>query len=96
MAAGKEPNDDPRVEAIASAAKDLDDKRRAWLDPPAQAPTDLKKRTLTNLYNARPTWLVQAHARLDRAVWDAYGWDDADPADVTEDEILGRLLALNL
>ncbi len=30
-----------------------------------------------------------------RAVWDAYGWDDADPATVAEDVILGRLLALN-
>ena len=28
----------------------------------------LRKRTLTNLYNARPAWLDQAHARLDEAV----------------------------
>jgi hypothetical protein len=35
------------------------------------------------------------HADLDRAVWAAYGWDDADPAAVPEDAILGRLLALN-
>jgi hypothetical protein len=32
---------------------------------------------------------------LDRAVWDAYAWDDADPAAVAEDAILSRLLALN-
>jgi hypothetical protein len=32
------------------------------------------KRTLTNLYDARPTWLQHAHARLNRAVWAAYGW----------------------
>ena len=28
----------------------------------------LKKRTLTNLYNARPQWLVDAHDALDAAV----------------------------
>jgi len=32
----------------------------------------LKKRTLTNLYNERPTWLQLAHERLDRAVLAAY------------------------
>ena len=53
---------------------------------------ELKKRTLTNLYNARPTWLDLAHQKLDRAVLDAYGW----PHDPTDDEILERLLALNL
>ena len=52
----------------------------------------LKKRTLTNLYNERPTWLANAHAKLDAAVAAAYGW----PADLSEDEILARLLALNL
>ena len=34
----------------------------------------LKKRTLTNLYNERPTWLDNAHRALDEAVADAYGW----------------------
>ncbi len=34
---------------------------------------ELKKRTLTNLYNERPTWLQLAHKRLDEAVLDAYG-----------------------
>ena len=28
---------------------------------------DLKKRTLTNLYNARPTWLALVHQELDAA-----------------------------
>ena len=37
----------------------------------------LKKRTLTNLYNARPQWLVDAHATLDEAVAAAYGWSAA-------------------
>ncbi len=43
----------------------------------------LKKRTLTNLYNERPTWLKLAHEKLDRAVLAAYaavdkagGWDE--------------------
>lgn len=92
---GQEPWDDPRVQEIAAAAKDLDEKRRSWLDPPGVSPQELKKRTLTNLYNARPAWLEQLHARLDRAVWAAYGWDDPDPAAVDEDVILARLLALN-
>jgi hypothetical protein len=58
-------------------------------------PDVLKRRTLTNLYNERPTWLAMLHADLDRAVWAAYGWEDADPAAVPEDTILARLLALN-
>lgn len=38
----------------------------AALDP------KLKKRTLTNLYNERPTWLQLAHERLDRVTIAAY------------------------
>jgi len=52
----------------------------------------LKPRTLTNLYNQRPTWLDLAHKKLDQAVFSAYGW----PPDLTDDEILQRLLDLNL
>ena len=52
----------------------------------------LKKRTLTNLYNARPQWLADAHAALDAAVAAAYGWDP----DISEEDALGELLALNL
>ena len=51
----------------------------------------LKKRTLTNLYNERPAWLDLAHKRLDAAVAAAYGW----PADLTDDQILEKFLALN-
>ena len=51
----------------------------------------LKKRTLTNLYNARPQWLDDAHAALDAAVASAYGW----PADISDDDSLRELLALN-
>jgi hypothetical protein len=47
---------------------------------------------LTNLYNARPTWLDNVHKKLDAAVFDAYGW----PCDLEDEAILERLLALNL
>jgi len=57
--------------------------------------TDLAARTLTKLYNARPAWLAQAHAALDTAVAAAYGWANWTPA-LPDDEILRRLLALNL
>ena len=56
---------------------------------------DHKKRTLTNLYNARPAWLDMAHKELDKAVAAAYGWRDYTP-EMTDEIILGRLLALNL
>jgi hypothetical protein len=52
----------------------------------------LKKRTLTNLYNQRPAWLDLAHRKLDAAVFAAYGW----PADIPDEDLLARLLALNL
>ncbi|WP_439543397.1 class I SAM-dependent DNA methyltransferase [Hyphomicrobium sp.] len=51
----------------------------------------LKDRTLTKLYNERPTWLDHAHRDLDAAVTAAYGW----PADLSDDQILERLFALN-
>ncbi len=94
-APGTEPVDDPREIAIGEAAKRLNELRGNWLNPDGASGEELKKRTLTNLYNARPTWLANAHAVLDRAVWTAYGWTD-DPAETTEDQILERLLALNL
>ncbi len=47
---------------------------------------------MTNLYNERPTWLDLAHKRLDVAVAAAYGW----PADLSDQKILEKLLALNL
>ncbi|PZR78071.1 MAG: class I SAM-dependent DNA methyltransferase [Stutzerimonas stutzeri] len=52
----------------------------------------LAKRTLTALYNEPPVWLESAHKALDDAVADAYGW----PRDLSDDEVLERLLALNL
>ena len=88
---GKEPIEDPRVQGIAAAAKDLVEKRDRWLNPEGASEADLKKRTLTNLYNERPTWLDLAHKKLDDAVLDAYAW----PHDLPDDQILERLLALN-
>lgn len=56
----------------------------------------LKKRTLTNLYNARPAWLDMAHRTLDEAVAEAYGWgDDWRAGALTDDEIVARLFRLN-
>jgi len=52
----------------------------------------LKARTLTNLYDESPAWLTAAHAKLDAAVFAAYGW----PADLSDDDLLAKLLALNL
>jgi hypothetical protein len=52
----------------------------------------LKKRTLTNLYNERPTWLDLAHKRLDEAVFEAYGWDPG----MSDEDLLEALLRLNL
>ena len=65
--------------------------RRTWLDPEGASEADLKRLTLTNLYNARPAWLDNAHKSLDGAVFAAYGW----PADIPDEEILKNLLALN-
>jgi type II restriction/modification system DNA methylase subunit YeeA len=89
---GKEPTDDPCVQTVAQAAKELVEKRDRWLNPEGATEKELKKRTLTNLYNQRPTWLDLAHKKLDHAVLDAYGW----PHDITDEQILERLLALNL
>jgi len=60
------------------------------------AAKELKKRTLTNLYNARPAWLDHAHKALDEAVAEAYGWgDDWRGGKLTDEEILARLFKLN-
>jgi hypothetical protein len=122
---------------IAAAAKELNELRERWLNPPewtetrilefpgtltgpwaryidaktviretgigavryprlepidAECAARLKKRTLTNLYNERPAWLDLAHKKLDAAVAAAYGW----AADLSDEQILEKLLALNL
>jgi hypothetical protein len=76
---------------IADAARTLVERRDRWLNPPDTSPEELKKRTLTNLYNQRPTWLANAHRTLDEAVFAAYGW----PANLTTQQILANLLTLN-
>ena len=125
--------------AIAAAAKELNQLRENWLNPPEWTRTEvlefpgtvggpwsrfilnperrtltpgliapvryprvvakdtecaakLKECTLTKLYNERPAWLDHAHRKLDEAVAAAYGW----PMDLSDEEILSRLLALNL
>ncbi|MGB8673681.1 MAG: DNA methyltransferase [Candidatus Acidiferrales bacterium] len=88
---GKEAEDSPLAEAIAEAARELVEKRDAWIKPSDATEDELKKRTLTNLYNARPAWLAEAHRKLDEAVFAAYGW----PSTLTDAELLERLLKLN-
>ncbi len=131
------------TERIAATAKELDELRNRWLNPPEWTKTEilefpgsvdgpwaryvdpatvsplplgegtssigtvrwprvvpkdancaesLKKRTLTNLYNQRPTWLAQAHEKLDEAVFAAYRWD----SNLSDEQLLERLLQLNL
>ena len=109
---------DSHFPAIAEAAKNLNQLRENWLNPPqwvdwVQAEeeikagfpkrpvakpghaAELKQRTLTKLYNQRPAWLDHAQKSLDKAVALAYGWTDYTP-EWTDEEILRRLLALNL
>jgi hypothetical protein len=103
---GKEDTASPHYAAISAAAQALHAERAAWLGKEG------RDRTLTNLYNALNIWrgkdkgktvpaaadfaprLDDLHRALDAAVCAAYGWD----ADVLQDEeeILRRLLALNL
>ena len=103
--------DDPRAQAIADAARKLNELRENWLNPPPwvnrvpevvpgypdriipkpEHAAELKKRTLTHLYNQCPAWLANAHRALDAAVAAAYGW----PVDLNDEEVLRRLLALN-
>ena len=92
-----EPEEEQRA-AISEAANELNQLRENWLNPtdmlgqPALSESQQRRRTLTNLYNENPTWLRNAHAKIDAAVADAYGWPD----DLTDEQILDRLLALNL
>lgn len=55
------------------------------------AAKELKKRTLTKLYNERGAWLANAHAALDAVVAAACGW----PENLSDEEVLMRLFALN-
>ena len=73
--------------AIAEAGRALDAARQNWLRDRSD-----KKRTLTALYNERPTWLRDAHRRLDAAVFEAYGWETG----MDDEQLLDELLKLNL
>ncbi len=81
---------------MAAAARALVAARDTWRatgQGPAGVPgiTAEKERTLTGLYNRRPDWLAALHRALDAAVAACYKW----PADLGDDAILARLLALN-
>ena len=52
----------------------------------------MKTYTQLDLSTTRSQWLADAHAALDAAVAAVYSWD----ADISEEEALGELLALNL
>ena len=109
---GHEDTSHPAHAAISAAAKQLHAERHAWLHPPDASAKALKDRTLTNLYNALQVFrgqsdikrkpaaadfaprLDELHRTLDEAVCDAYGWEAGVLED--EEEILRRLLALNL
>ena len=93
---GREDQSNPQVATVADAARALVAARDAWLAT-GQGPAGVlgtapeKERTLTGLYNRRPDWLAALHQTLDAAVAACYSW----PADLSDDEILARLLALN-
>jgi hypothetical protein len=61
------------------------------LNPRDAEPEQLDDLTLTNLYNAAPSWLVAAHRAIDDAVASAYGWDGVPQPS----EIVDRLYELN-
>lgn len=77
------------IEVVPEVAPGYPDR---YLPKNEAAAAELKKRTLTNLYNQRPQWLADAHRDLDAAVAAAYGW----PADISEDDALAKLLEFNL
>jgi hypothetical protein len=56
-----------------------------------KAEEELRRRTLTNLYNQNEPWLQHAHAKLDAAVAKAYRW----PEDISDADVLATLTALN-
>jgi hypothetical protein len=48
----------------------------------------LTRRLIRDPCGAEPTWLLNAHEDLDRAVFAAYGW----PPDLSDEEVLLELL----
>ena len=59
--------------------------------PTAAALREHWRRTLTNLYDERARWLLDAHDSLDYAVAAAYDW----PPDLSDSDVLRELLKLN-
>lgn len=53
--------------------------RQSAIDARAAKHPKLKRRTLTNLYNERPTWLQLAHETLDQAVINTYAHTHDNP-----------------
>ena len=49
----------------------MNELREGRLNPPRISAAELRKLILTNLYNQRPKWMDNAHARLDAAVANA-------------------------
>ena len=85
-----------QLKAISDAAESLAERRANVLTPSASTPDEqLREMTLTNIYNRMDRWLQIDHEKLDRAVFDAYGWPE-NPDDLDDDTILERLLELNL
>ena len=75
---------------IIHIAKQLDDWRSHWLRRD-------QKRTITELYNEMPRAFRNRQRALNLQVLIAYGWPpNVRDDDVSDDEILERLLALNL
>ncbi len=93
------PTDEQR-EAISEIAKTLMWHRKNVTTPHDDVPPEILKKiihemTLTYIYNQNHRWLQLDHTKLDRAVFNAYGWDE-DPSDLDDDTILERLQELNL
>jgi hypothetical protein len=78
-------------EEVGAAARHLVELREKWRVAADLNSAERTARTLTSLYNQRPSWLAVAHEQLDRAVARAYGLDP----DVGDDDALRFLLALN-
>ena len=74
-------------DAVSAAARRLEEQRRNVCRPGG-----VYRRSMTSLYNEWPPWLATAHGELDDAVSAAYGW----PGDLEDEEVLRRLVGLNL
>ena len=61
---GEEPGDDPRVQAVAEAARELDELRRRWLDPPEW----LREEVLEFPGSAGGPWSAYLHDLDDRGL----------------------------